>query len=239
MPRRPAGVSREDWRTPARNRRCTRPPDRRPSGMTETPRRRQSSSVPDEPMRFQRPDGPATASRAAWHRVCCVGHPMSKRCRDRADRLMSARRSAWTIAGFASVVVAGSVSMQGCVCRQRLPRLRRPRPTPRAPPRSLPSSCRAHRSQVNGRSARRTRRRASCCCDRPATRRVCSEGPGATTRPASGCRTAAAPSSAPAPSGNRRRRSPSPYRTFPTSASCSSTATRARSTSGCSATGGI
>ena len=48
-----------------------------------------------------------------------------------------------------------------------------------------------------------TRRRASCCCDRRATRRACSERPGATTRRASGCRTAAAPSSTPASRWNR------------------------------------
>ena len=97
-------------------------------------------------------------------------------------------------------------------------------------------SYRAHRSRVNARSVRRTHRRASCCCDRWATRRVCSEGPGATTRAASGCRTAAAPSSAPDPWLNRRRRTPSRSRTFPTSASCCSPARRARSISGFSAT---
>ena len=56
----------------------------------------------------------------------------------------------------------------------------------------------ARRLPVNEQSARPTRRAASCWCDRGARRRVCSARPGATTRPASGCRTAAAPSSPPA-----------------------------------------
>ena len=74
---------------------------------------------------------------------------------------------------------------------------RRARSRTLRPPRGRhrPTPSRVHRRLEHGRSARRTPRRASCSCDRPARRRACSDAPGATTTPASGSLTDAAASS--------------------------------------------
>ena len=98
------------------------------------------------------------------------------------------------------------------------PRRRRPilRPRPHRP------GSRAVPYPASAPPVRPTRRPASSCCGPRARRRACSARRGATTRPACGCRTAAAPSSPPGRSPSRSRRSRSRSRTFPTSASCSS-----------------
>ena len=176
-----------------------------------------------------------------WFRRRCRRHRLKSiegdRCRCASPHDYSCAECSWPQPSWPLC----SAPPAACTRRRRLTRfpIRRSRP----PQRRRPGGCaRDHRAEH--RHLRITRRPAPHC---PATtsaggagvgdrrRRRALERPGVTTTAASSRRTVAAGNSSPARS-RRNRRGHGRSSTSPTSGSCSTTARRARSISGCSAT---